>query len=798
MKMLPYSPGVVAAWQIAVMETTGARMARIAPEQYLCGLMKLAEAAGYIERSGQLAPADEQILRMEVETVNRLLSQSGIDRVAARRRLRQIVGVGAYDWSGEKVVHRDALLKKMFDRGNAIATAFRAPAVNTVHLLEAVCESPTPIIKRLFRELNAELPALERLAEQANGALAPPPQPGAEPLSQDTVSPGEAPAGSAENDLRTLGRDLTALAKAGRIDPLIGRREELSRIERVLTRKTKSNPALVGEAGVGKTAVVEGLALRIAQGAITPALRDCRVVEIRMSALIAGTKYRGDFEERLNRIVSAAEADPKLILFLDELHTLIGAGDGGGGGLDAANILKPALARGSMRCIGATTFDEYERRIEKDPALARRFMKVVINEPSEDEALEILRGVKPAFESHHGMVIEDTAVEAAVRLSARYLKDRRLPDKAIDLLDEACSMIKVETLGPSTGAKPLGPVTARAVAEVVAERTGINVTEAENGQSARFLDLEEILLARVVGQDNAVRAVSARLRVSGAGLRDPGKPVGVFLFMGPTGVGKTYLAEQLAMALFGDERGMIRIDMSEFMEAHTVARLTGAPPGYVGHDEEGQLTGALKKRPYSLVLLDEVEKAHPQVWDLFLQVFDDGRLTDGKGRTVDASHAVFVMTSNIGSNKVRERPLGFTSHDVENDDSRKGYLMALAERFRPELINRIDDVVVFNPLDEDGIRSIARMALSGIGEILARRSIAFNADDDAINIIASKGFDPTYGARHLRRVMETLVDKPLSEYLLKGEITGGDTITMKVRGDEITFVKTAKQAAENA
>jgi ATP-dependent Clp protease ATP-binding subunit ClpC len=791
--MLTHSPGVDLAWRFAVVETTSARLPKIGPDQYLIGLLKLDEARVPFEKAGGLpSPAGREALRSEVETLNRILANAGVEPVSFRRRLREIVGLGDTVWKKDSIVHRNDSLKRIFERAAEIALAFNSASVHAVHLAEALFESPTPSLRTILTEKNLRPADIERYAEQANGPGLPQQVPVAGAVGEAPPLTAKGPMGA--DFLASFGRDLTALAAGGELSPLIGRRDELLQVVRALTRKTKANPVLVGEAGVGKSAVVEGLALRISQKNISKNLWDHRIIELRMSALLAGTKYRGDFEERLNQVIAAAENDPKLILFLDELHTLVGATEGSGG-TQAADVLKPALSRGKLRCIGATTFAEYQRYIEKDPALSRRFIKVVIGEPQEEEALAIMRGLRESFARHHAVTIADDALVAAVRLSIRYMKDRRLPDKAIDLIDEACSRVKVETLSYQGDAAPLRasggtavePVTARIVAEVVAEKTGIAVTELTGSDSERFLRLEEALLADVVGQDQVVKKVSERLRLSASGLRDENRPMGVFLFMGPTGVGKTYLAEKIAAALFGGPEGMIRLDMSEYMEEHAVSRLVGSPPGYIGHDEPGQLTGALKKRPYSLVLLDEVEKAHPKIWDIFLQVFDAGRLTGGDGQTVDASHAVFVMTSNLGAGQMAAtRPVGFNPAVAERDDTGR-YHSALGTSFRPEFINRIDEIVIFEPLGADSVSALVRRVLDDISGKLSSRSIRFTVTDDAVALLAGAGISERYGARGLRRAVEEAVSKPLSLALLNGEATAGETWSLAVRDGSLVF-----------
>jgi ATP-dependent Clp protease ATP-binding subunit ClpC len=592
------------------------------------------------------------------------------------------------------------------------------------------------------------------------------------PAVEPEVTPGS-------SFLEKYGRDLTRQASEGRLDEIIGRRDELLELIRILTRKTKNNPVLIGEAGVGKTAIVEGLAFRIASGNLTPELIGRRVIELDMTAIVAGTRYRGDFEERMTRIIQEASR-PDIILFIDEIHTLMGAG-AAEGAQDASNILKPALARGDIKCIGATTTKEYRQYIEKDAALERRFQPVTVEEPGIKDTYDILTGLRAKYEAHHNVTISDAAIQAAVDLSARYLPDRRLPDKAIDLLDTACSNKKVPDLSMK-GNMPENEsliVSEEDIAGVVSQWTGIPVAKLTEEEQTRLAHLEEFLQTRVVGQDEAVQKVTRRIRMAKAGLLSHDRPIGVFLFLGPSGVGKTELAKRLSVFLFNSERHMIRLDMSEYMEKHTVSRLIGAPPGYIGYEEEGQLTGALRKKPHSVVLLDEVEKAHPDVFDLFLQVFDEGRLTDAKGRTVDAKNAIFIMTSNIGSETYFNQP----------EIDRQAVQQKVQSVFRPEFLNRIDETIVFNPLGLEHIHQIARIMLGELSSRLKGSGIGLQFDQHVIEFICGKYYDPAYGARPLGRQIENLITYPISEKILSGTFTRGDVIAVSVKDGEIAFEK---------
>ncbi|HZG87481.1 ATP-dependent Clp protease ATP-binding subunit [Paenibacillus sp.] len=644
--------------------------------------------------------------------------------------------------------------------------------------------------------------------------------------------------------LDSLARDLTAVAKEGNLDPVIGRAKEIERVIQVLSRRTKNNPVLIGEPGVGKTAVAEGLAQRIVANEIPETLRDKRVMTLDMGSVVAGTKYRGEFEDRLKKIMDEIRQAGNIILFIDELHTLIGAG-GAEGAIDASNILKPALARGELQCIGATTLDEYRKYIEKDAALERRFQPITVDEPTVDEAILILRGLRDRYEAHHRVKITDEALEQAVRLSDRYISDRFLPDKAIDLIDEAGSKVRLRTYTVPPNLKQLesrledirkekdaavqsqefekaaalrdteqklrdeleetknewkekqgrtdSEVTPDDIAQVVASWTGIPVVKLAEEETERLLKMEEILHNRVIGQDEAVKSISRAVRRSRAGLKDPKRPMGSFIFLGPTGVGKTELARALAEAMFGDENAVIRIDMSEYMEKHSTSRLVGAPPGYVGYEEGGQLTEKVRRKPYSVVLLDEIEKAHPEVFNILLQVLEDGRLTDSKGRTVDFRNTLIIMTSNVGADTIKKgATLGFTAGDAaaqtknQYEAMREKVLGELKKSFRPEFLNRIDEAIVFHPLDETHIAQIVSLMSEELRKRLKQQEIDFSLTDSAKKFLAKEGYDPTYGARPLRRAIQKHIEDRLSEELLRGTIKKGDTVLIDEKDGELT------------
>ncbi len=645
--------------------------------------------------------------------------------------------------------------------------------------------------------------------------------------------------------LSKYSRDLTQAARQNELDPVVGRDNEIERIIQILSRRTKNNPVLIGEPGVGKSAVVEGLAQRIVQGNIPEILKDKRIFSLDMGSLIAGSKYRGEFEERLKNAISEVKAAGNIILFIDEIHTLVGAGKAEGS-MDAANILKPALARSEIQCIGATTLDEYRKNIEKDAALERRFQPVKVGEPSTEESLAILKGLRDKYEAHHKVHITDAALEAAVSLSDRYISDRFLPDKAIDLMDEAASRVRIKSFIAPPDVKAQEEklaaiinekkeaiahqdfekaasfrdeeraikteitqkreawekqqsisnleVTDDDIAQIVSSWTGIPVKKMTQSESERLLNLESILHQRVIGQDEAISAVSRALRRARAGLQSPKRPIGSFIFLGPTGVGKTELCRALGEAMFGDENAVVRIDMSEYMEKHSVSRLVGSPPGYVGYEEGGQLTEAVRRKPYSVVLLDEVEKAHPDVFNMLLQILDDGRLTDNSGRVVNFKNTIIVMTSNAGAAMIgNTRALGFgsTIDTLRSYETMKEQVMKqVKDIFKPEFINRVDELIVFHALTEEEIKQIAALMLRDVQKRLHEKGMEMTYDDEAIALLAKDGYDPAYGARPLRRVIQRLVEDALSEEIISGKLSLGDNLHLSVADEKITFAKT--------
>ncbi|SFP46554.1 ATP-dependent Clp protease ATP-binding subunit ClpC [Geodermatophilus dictyosporus] len=751
-------------------------------------------------------------------TTRQFLARSGVDPDQLRGQLEPQLQRG--EPRDEPPSLTPAAKRALLD-AHRVSRALGSTYIGPEHLLFALAVHPDSPGGRVLRERGVTPEALQQAATGA-------PQPrGGRP-----GTPGQG--GSSTPTLDEFGRDLTQMARDGRIDPVIGREQEIEQTVEVLSRRRKNNPVLIGEAGVGKTAIVEGIAAQIVEGDVPETLRGRRLVELDLTGLVAGTRYRGDFEERVRKIIDEIrEHSDEVIVFIDELHTVVGAGSSEGSS-GAGNMLKPALARGELHVIGATTLDEYRRNIEKDAALERRFQPILVTEPDVENTVQILCGLRDRYEAHHGVRFTDDAIRAAVELSDRYVTDRHLPDKAIDLIDQAGARVRRRVKTPPTdlrgleqeverlqrekdqavaaeqyeraselrdqlagaqaqleqartggGQSGVPEVGVEDIAEVVSRQTGIPVAQLTQEEVQRLLDLEGHLHRRVVGQDDAVRVVAEAVRRSRVGLGDPDRPIGSFLFLGPTGVGKTELARALAEALFGDEDRMVRLDMSEFQERHTVSRLVGSPPGYVGYEDAGQLTEAVRRRPYSVVLLDEVEKAHPDVFNTLLQVLDDGRLTDSQGRTVDFRNTVLIMTSNLGSELIQGRntPLGFGTGDGAAADAglRDRLLRRLRESFRPEFLNRIDEIVVFQQLESEQLQQITRLLLDETRRRLAAQGIEVRFSDEAVAWIAEHGFEPQFGARPLRRAIQREVDNPLARLLLDGRVGAGRTVDVGVR-----------------
>jgi len=785
----------------------------------------LAAAATVVAERGGSDLDTEHLLwaATRIEPTKQMLARAGADTDALARTIESQPHGAAP--SGQPPQLTPGAKRALLD-AHRISRSLGSTYIGPEHILFALAVNPESDAGRLLAGARVTPEALQHAYLAGQGVGGPPGQDG----RSDTPT------------LDEFGRDLTAMAREGRLDPVIGRDSEIEQTIEVLSRRGKNNPVLIGEAGVGKTAIVEGIAERIVNEDVPRTLAGKRVVQLELSGVVAGTRYRGDFEERLRRIIDEIrEHGDELVVFIDELHTIVGAGAGADGGMDAANMVKPALARGELHVVGATTLDEYRKNIEQDAALARRFQPILVAEPTVDDALEILRGLRDRYEAHHQVRYDDEALVAAVELSDRYITDRFLPDKAIDLIDQAGARVRLRTKTPrselrdlerrieelhrdkaqavaseqyeeasrlrdemdgvraqidqlSRDEKGVPGVSVEDVAEVVSRATGVPVHQLTEEERTRLLELERHLHERVIGQDEAVGAVAEAVRRSRAGLGDPQRPVGSFLFLGPTGVGKTELARALAEALFGGDSKLIRLDMSEFSERHTVSRLVGAPPGYVGYEEAGQLTEAVRRRPYSVVLLDEIEKAHADVFNILLQVLDDGRLTDGQGRTVDFKNTVLIMTSNLGSDLVTRRGavLGFAGDQASSEDSHERALQEqltrrLRESFRPEFLNRIDEIIIFRELDQSELRQITELLLEETRRRLRAQHVTVLFRPAAVDWIAEHGFQPEFGARPMRRTIQREVDNQLSRMLLDGQVTPGQEVTVDVSDGHLTF-----------
>lgn len=758
---------------------------------------------------------------------SKALANLGIRPEDIRRGVIDIVGIGETEPVGH--IPFTPRAKKVLELSLREALQMGHNYIGTEHILLGLIREGEGVAARVLQNLGADAERVRaQIMELLRGSIG----------TTETEAPQTA---RSSKLLNQFGRNLTTLARENKLDPVIGRRKEIERVMQILSRRTKNNPVLIGEPGVGKTAVVEGLAQAIVANEVPLPLRGKELYSLDLGALVAGSRYRGDFEERIKKVLAEIKQHGEIILFIDELHTLVGAG-AAEGAIDAASILKPMLARGELQTIGATTLHEYRKYVEKDSALERRFQPIYVEQPTVEETIEILKGLRDRYEAHHRIVITDEALVAAARLSARYISDRYLPDKAIDLVDEAASRVRIHYLGAPPDLREIesqirtvrqekeaaieaqefekaarlrdrekklleekrriesqwsepkeitaAKVTEVEIAEILSSWTGIPVYRLTEEETAKLLRMEEELHKRVIGQDEAVKAISRAIRRSRSGLKDPKRPTGSFIFLGPSGVGKTELARTLADFLFGDEDALIQLDMSEYMEKHTVSRLVGSPPGYVGFEEGGQLTEMVRRRPYSVVLFDEIEKAHPDVFNVLLQILEDGHLTDAQGRRVDFKNAVIIMTSNLGARDIQKStPLGFkkSSESVTFDDIKDKVLSEVKRTFRPEFLNRIDDIIVFHGLSEEDIRRIVDLMMRRLQEALAERNIEIELSEEVKQLLLREGFDPTMGARPLRRAIQRRIEDPLSEEILAGNIKDGQKITTELREDRILF-----------
>ena len=773
------------------------------------------------------------ILKDTASTAAVIMFSRGISYQKVETAVKSSVGIGIpTELAPEDFTPR---CKNILETSMVIARSSGVQLVGTEHILLAIIRESQSFAARIITKAGTSLSDIASDVSRVSSG---------DTGIHNTATSAKNSAGGKTDTLDKYGRDLTELAKEGKIDPVIGRQQEIERVTQILSRRTKNNPCLIGEPGVGKTAIAEGLALKIASNEVPELLKNKRIISLDLTSMVAGTKYRGDFEDRIRNCIEEVTKSGNVILFIDEIHTIVGAGSAEGA-TDAANILKPSLARGDLQVIGATTIEEYRKNIEKDAALERRFQPVNVGEPTEDEAVEILKGLRDKYEAHHKVKITDDAILAAVKLSSRYIGDRYLPDKAIDLIDEASSRVRLKAFTPPDEIKHLedesaeiskekasavnsqeferaaslrdkekelqkklteekakweesqshmsGKIGTDEIAEIVAVWTGIPVKQLTIEESQRLLNLEKELHNRIIGQNEAVSAVAKAIRRSRVGLKDPKRPIGSFIFSGPTGVGKTELCKALAEALFGDENAIIRLDMSEYMEKHNVSRLIGSPPGYVGFEEGGQLTEKIRRKPYSVVLFDEIEKAHPDIFNTMLQILDDGILTDSQGRKVSFKNAVIIMTSNVGAKLITEKQssLGFSSggSSMSFEKIRDSVMGELKKTFRPEFINRIDDIIVFSRLSKENIREIANQLLDEVGRRTAEMDINIEFSSETAEKIADAGFDEIYGARPLRRAVRSEIEDKLSELILEGEIKAGRSYLCDIKDGKVVFTE---------
>lgn len=771
--MVRHADSLILVWKLATLEARHGHSCEIDPDHFFLGLLKAVDVDVRRLAESWQAEGRDSVERIsgDIAALKSVFESVAIETTPLRRRLRRRLNQGVTE--EDETLRRSTASRDVF----RAAESMDSETVRPSHLLVAILESAVPDVMAVLGDSGVDLQALTRNAKLAAAA------PTEEPLEQ-------APRRKVRKTLLgSIGRDLTRLAADGKLQPVIGRKDEIRELAQVLMQSRKNNIILTGEAGVGKTGIVEGFAQRIASGAVAEEFRGIRIVEISMASIVAGTTFRGDFEARFEALIKEAAADPNLILFIDEIHLLIGAGQSAGGAMDAANILKPALARGEIRVIGATTTAEYRRFIEKDPALERRFQTLEVLEPNRAQALQILAGVQSRLEEHHSVAIATDALAASVDLSIRYIPDRRLPDKALDLIDQACAQARLRSLTSIRNLVKLH-IDASHVAAVVSRMCGVPLAKITATEKEQLLRMEDRLRERVKGQDAALISVADAIRIAKSGLRNTSKPLAVFLLAGPTGSGKTELAKAVAEFLFGDENRMVRMDMSEFMESHSISKLIGSPPGYVGHEEGGQLTEKIRGSPYMVLLLDEIEKAHPKILDLFLQVFDEGMLTDSKGRKCDFRETIIFLTTNLGALAEKRRHLGFGVESIDDDengieDLQVRVMEAVKRHLRPELLNRFSGVVVFNPLDRENVREIIDKFISQLNARLGEQNLRLSLEESVYSLLMEKGYSAEFGARPMERTIEQLIAQPLAKAMIEGHVISGDNLNASVSDGRI-------------
>lgn len=761
--MVRLSKSVYLAWELGAAEAANLKQEFFSEDELLIGICSM-EKIVFLINENKINFNDDYAgnINIENDEIIDFFKKFNIETSFIRHEIRKLKGNGNFE-SENQMISRSESCKAIFNDANNIAENTNSEEVRCIHVLKAILNNPSDIIKTFFEDNNVEF---EELKTNLN------------------INESKRLKLSSNSILVKYGTNLTELAKEGKLTPVIGRDDELLQVIRTLNKHKKNNPLIIGEPGVGKTALVNGLAIKLLDGSMKNFLNDKQIIEINMASLVAGTKYRGDFEEKITKLVNESKDNPNVILFVDEIHTMLGAGSGGGS-LDASNIIKPALANGDLVMIGATTLQEYRKYFETDPAFERRFQPVVLEEPTPEDTLFILKGLKENYEEYHNVTISDEAINAAVNLSVRYIPDRNLPDKALDVIDEACSRKIIPKLDITNSLSIESIVSEEDVRTVVSEWVGVPISD-ESSQLDKAQKIEGFLKSKIIGQDHVIEKVSRRIKNSYAGINNPDKPLAVFLFLGPTGVGKTFFSKTLADFLFDNEKSLIRVDMSEYKEEHSISKLIGAPPGYKGNDEGGFLTNAIKNNPYSIVLLDEIEKSHPKIFDVFLQAFDEGRLTDGKGNTINAKNCIFIMTSNIQLETRQDYNVAFggTQEDMNTLD----ILDNLAQVMRPELVNRIDDVIIFNSLTKSDHESLVKLYVDEFANrLLSEKAIRLTIKGSVYKYLVSKGYNANFGARYLKRTVEKLVEYPISDMIVNREVKEGNTIVISAVRNDLKF-----------